>query len=484
MEQCASVLLSFPTDQELSDEQYNKQARQHVAAIEKMAKERLLVPFAEELLEHVNPSYNSISYLALLQTVYSELKTAQVSEELLARTANFLVVFDARQIRYFGITLTNLLGLLADGEVFPASIGVELLASTLLRLDPTGSILTSHHLGLVSLAYHTDNVEPALKAIDKTIVFYAGAKEKSDKRLLCDRTLPPTAYMTPESGLTGKLTAAMVLEYDFLVGLCYLSQKKWQQAFEAFERVITFPTRDNGCSKIMVEAYNKWLLTGLLLNGKAPSFPSNTSSSAQKAYNVMGKPYQAVAKAFEQPTADQLKTELTTLGQQFWREERNLGLVNEVLAHYQKWQVLKLRDVYTKISLEQIRTSTQDAETAANLPTEPEVVRLVQDMIEDGMLRGEITKPANGKPAYLTFLPEAGLSEARFADEIRESARRIQGLEPALKVTHERLATSRDYIRHLVKEKARADKGGPNEMGMFESQVDDEDLMTGIQSSL
>ncbi len=251
----------------------------------------------------------------------------------------------------------------------------------------------------------------------------------------------------------------MVLEYDLVSALCYLHQRRWQQAFDALERVITFPTRDNGCSKIMAEAFNKWVLTGLLLKGKTPVIPPTTGNGAQKAYNTLGKPYLAIAKAFEQTTAAQLRTELSNVNEQFFVEDGNLGLLNEVLRHYQKWQILSLRDVYAKIPLEKIRQTTQDGETAAHLETVGEVEKLLKSMIEDGMLRGVIEKPTDGKPAYLTFLSSTDtLSEEQFAVEIRASAQRIKNLEPVLKATNERLATSKDYIRHLIKEKSRAEK--------------------------
>ncbi len=363
-------------------------------------------------------------------------------------------------------------------------MGVELLATALLRVDPSGSILTSHHVSLVNLAYQTGNAELVRKVIDKKILFYAGMKEKSERRVASDMTLPPTAYVTPELGLTTRLTPSMVLEYDIVCALCYLNQRLWRQAFEALERVITFPTRDSGCSKIMVDAYGKWILTGLLLTGKTATIPATASGSAQKAFNTLGKPYVALAKAFEQPTADQLKTELLSIGEQFLAEESNLGLVREVVQHYQKWQILGLREVYTKVSLDKIRETTQDGQTAEPFETNDQVETLLRSMIGEGILRGVIEKPTDGKPSYLTFLPlEDPLTEEQFASEIRESARRIKDLEPILKATNERLASHREYIRHMIKEKARADKG-QHDMAIFEAQIEDEDLMTGIQTGL
>ncbi len=51
MDKCASILVSFPPDDELDDEQYHKAAKQHVQTLDKLTKDRTLSPFAAQLLE-------------------------------------------------------------------------------------------------------------------------------------------------------------------------------------------------------------------------------------------------------------------------------------------------------------------------------------------------------------------------------------------------------------------------------------------------
>lgn len=368
-----------------------------------------------------------------------------------------------------------------------ASVAVDLLATALLRLDPTGSVLTSHHVALVKLAYTTDDIQPALPVLEKNIVFYPGMRNLYETRPWCDMELPPAAYMTVDSGLTRQLSTNDVLQYDFFRGLCFIQRRSWQQALDALERVVSYPTRDNtSCSKIMVEAHNKWVLVGLLLNGKAPSLPPTTGLGPQKAYSSLSKPYQSIAKAFEESTAGTLKAEFEALGPQFWSEENNLNLMRLVLQHYQRWQILKLRQVYTKIPLEQIRRRTQSAETGAPLASEAEVEALVQSMIDEGTLSGAIERPAGGGPPYLTFAPPRGerLSETEFAERMMRSAQRIRDLGPLVKATDERLGASRDYIRFLVnqqkKDKDAAAAAHDYSLASFVNQVEDEDLMTGV----
>ncbi|KAK4104243.1 hypothetical protein N658DRAFT_466296 [Parathielavia hyrcaniae] len=486
MDKLASALLNFPpAGGAPDDDRYHWAAKSHSQKVDQLAGTPHFRESAAQLLDHVDPALNSISHLSLLSAARSANSLPQA--ELLAKVSIFLSTFDARQIRYAGKPFSVLLDWLVGWTLFPASVAVELLTTALLRLDPTGSVLTSHHVALVRLAFDTDNVELALPILEKNIVFYPGAKGQLEARPLCASDLPPVSYMTVESGLTKQLTSGDVLQYDLLRGLCFIQRRSWAQALEALERVITYPARDNhSCSKIMVEAHNKWILVGLLLNGKTPTLPNHTAAGAQKAFATLGKPYQAIGKAFEESTAESLRTEFESVGPQFFSEENNLNLMRLVMQHYQRWQVLNLRRVYTKISLEQMRARTQSAETAAPLATEAEMEALVQQMIDEGMLSGAIERPADGGPAYLAFhhhetdAQGGELTEAEFARKMARAAQRLAGLEPLVKATNERLGTNREYVRFLALQQKK-DKDARRDYDLsFLNQVEDEDLMTGV----
>ncbi|KAL2167863.1 hypothetical protein VTG60DRAFT_692 [Thermothelomyces hinnuleus] len=482
MDQLISVLLHFPpTGGIAGDDQYDSAAKSHSQKVDKLAASSDFNDAAAQLLDHVDPAVYSISHAHLLTAVRAANSLPQ--PDLLAKVAVFLNTFDARQMRYAGKTLAGILDWLVSGDLFPASVAVDLLTTALLRLDPTGSVLTSYHVALVKLAFTTDNVEPALPLLEKNIVFYPGAKGLQETRPLGSLDLPPASYMTVETRLTKQLSSSDVLQYDLLRGLCFIQRRAWAQAFDALERVVTYPAKDShSCSKIMVEAHNKWILVGLLLNGKTPTPPSYTAPGAQKTFAALGKPYHSIGKAFEESTAERLKTEFEDLGPQFFSEENNLSLMRLVLQHYQRWQVLNLRNIYTTVSLEQIRVRTQSAETAAPLATEAEVERLVKDMIDEGMLRGAIERPIDGGLAYLVFHePNEELSEAEFAQRMLRTAQRLKEVESLVRATNERLGTSRDYVRYLAGQQKKGGKDAQRDYGSsFVNQVEDEDLMTGV----
>lgn len=300
---------------------------------------------------------------------------------------------------------------------------------------------------------------------------------------ICDMSLSPPEYISPETSLSTVLDAESVLQYELLCGLLYCSRYQWEKAYAAFERVITHPTRDSGVSKIMAEAYNKWLLVSLLVNGHTPETPSTTGSNAKKTYETTGKPYAAIASHFDSMTAVPLKQEIEA-NVHIWQADRNMGLVQQVLAAHQKWQIMDLRNVYAKVSLADIRQQTCSAETGDLLATEEEVERLVQSMIESGMLKGVIKKPDN-KPAYLEYLSDSDeLSEVEYKKEMASAMQKMKDLEAIYRATSQRLSTNKYWINHIIKEKRREkENNGQNAVPpSFDAQIEDEDLMSGVIS--
>ncbi|KAL7622994.1 hypothetical protein AAE478_006673 [Parahypoxylon ruwenzoriense] len=488
MDRLASTLLAFPPGANLislsNDAAYDSSIKIHMNNLSRLLNDynSELVAHGHQLLQLLNPAVNSLSYLTVLHAlilpspgVVSSVPSALVLENLVV----FLLSFDARQCRYARAHLQDVLAAAGNNQHLPSSVAVEVLATAILNLDPTGSILTSSHILLAKLAYNTNNIDPALKVIDKNIVFYPGMANYSEPKYLCDLTLSPPAYISRETSLTSSLKTSSVLEYDLLCGMMYCSRRDWAKAHAAFERVVTYPSRDGGTSKIMVEAYKKWVLVSLLSKGRLGETPSYTATAATKLYGTLGKPYTAVAALFVTDNGQALKAEVEQ-NAQLWPEDGNLGLIQEVQAAYQKWRVLGLQQIYTKVSLSEIREQTTSAETGVRLEKDEDIETLIQNMVISGMLKGVIEKNDDGT-TFLTFLPPSTqLSEHEYAKELTAAAERLKRLHPIFKASNERLGTSKDYIKHVIKEAKQRERNEQDQAGSFDAHVDDEDLMGGI----
>ncbi|POS74600.1 hypothetical protein DHEL01_v207007 [Diaporthe helianthi] len=489
MDNAASILLGFPPSRPFAtDDDYDIAVHSHLYRIDELFSKdtATIAQHGFEILQLLDPAVNSISYLAVFNTL-SESASFPANVRLRA-LVQFLLTFDARQIRYVGSHLTTWLDKVASGTLLPHDLAVEVLANAILRLDPSGAMLTSHHLSLVRLAYDNNVPEPAFQVTDKQIVYFPGmsrdqaASNRANAEIqkpLCDMSLPPTNYIMVDTGLTTAVTVDQVLQYDLTCGLLYCSKRQWAKARAAFERVITHPTRDGGVSKIMIEAFNKWILVSLLVNGRTPAVPSSTGSTASKTCETTGKPYFSIAAHFDTLDASSLKTEVET-NSGVWANDRNTGLVQEVLAAHQKWQIINLRRIYSKVSLADVRQKTCSAETGEILPSDNDIEALVQGMISSGMLSGVIEKPA-GKPPYLKFLSDAGdLSEKQYQREIASIFAKMKDLEAIYTATSARLSTNPFYVKLHVRELQREKEMSHTKSLAFGAAVDDEDLMTGV----
>lgn len=320
--------------------------------------------------------------------------------------------------------------------------------------------------------------------ISNPVVYFPADKEPASKEnsFICDISLPTTSYITRASGLSSKLKYQDILEYSYCCGLIFIGMRNWEMAFVALEDAVTYPVRDGTCSKIMVEAYKKWILVGLLLRGKAISLPQGTSHIAAKAYHSIAKPYETIATLFESGTAARLKAEVE-FGQQIWRVDCNTGLILNVLAAHLPFQIRKLADIYSKISVPEIILQTVSAETGNRLPSAEAAEGLIQSMIREGSLHATLSHPPNEHAilAFVDNVPE--LSEAEMQRELAATTQRMQALAREIKETDHMLTHDKEYIKYATKQK-RLGKTTPGESSVNQSCMDwnpleDEDLMTG-----
>ncbi|KAK8050632.1 hypothetical protein PG994_012362 [Apiospora phragmitis] len=465
MDQALATCLAFPPEQQVlqDDAAYDQAIQAHLLKLTKLLKDPPvpLGQYGGQLLELIDPDLNSLSYVAVLHSLLLP-NLVGPREFILDKLVRFLLGFDPRQLRYAGSHLLEIMTAVCSGSLLPPSVAVEVVSAAILKIDPTGSMFISTHLQLVKLAYSTNNIEPALKVVEKNIVFYPGMANWKRPTMLCDMTLSPSVYIHKETGLTNHVKAASVLD------------ENGEKAHAAFERVVTFSTREGGCSKIMAEAYKKWVLVSLLFQGQGHTLPQYAGPAAAKAYQTLGKPYKDVASLFDTTNAEELRSEVQK-SSQIWQDDQNVGLMKEIK---------NLQKVFSKISIAEIRQQTKSAQTGTNLNSDDDIEALIQNMIISNSLKGVMEKNDDGT-VFLTFLPSSTvLSEAEYAQELAKTAVQLKALEPIFKATNERLGTSREYIKHLVKEQKRAaDKSELDPTMGFESHVDDEDLMGGVTST-
>ena len=110
----------------------------------------------------------------------------------------------------------------------------------------------------------------ALPVLDHNIYHFPSITNKSAENSMFPHLSSPhdssSTFITPESGLSGKLEYRDHLIYFLYGAMIYMGLKKWKRACLFLEIVIMSPAVSS-VSKIQVEAYKKWVLVSLLYKG-------------------------------------------------------------------------------------------------------------------------------------------------------------------------------------------------------------------------
>ncbi|KAF7860320.1 hypothetical protein EAF04_008447 [Stromatinia cepivora] len=490
MDNFLSRMLLFPPHPAplvpLSDPQYDAGITSQIETLKKTSEKTLLQSTAggESPLDVINPSLNTVPYIYLLNAhiaaAYKNEKGINI-DDLWDKATSFLHSFDRRQIRYLGEELQDIMSFVTQvaSQQHQPGAAIPPIREALLRIDPSGSVLTSNHLFLVRLALETRYFTAITELIDKPVLYIPAKEPVSYTKFLCEVDLPAQSYITIKSGFTSKLKPLEVLEYFYYSGSVYIGLHKWDAALEMLENAITYPVNEGGVSLVMVEAYKKWLLVGILQYGTVLQLPKTTSAPAAKAYHIIAKPYEAVASIFETGSAARLKSE-AEFGRQVWTDDGNYGLMYCVLCAYQKFQIRNLANVYSKIGAADIMSLTTSAETGAKLTSIKQIEDLIQSMIADGTLPATMIRDQSGH-AVLAFAPTGPvLSETQVQNDLVASTRRIQSLAKQIKVTDRVLTHDKRYLDSAQRAKSKAKKvGGVTVDAMdWNTVIEDEDIMT------
>jgi COP9 signalosome complex subunit 3 len=417
--------------------------------------------------------------------------------ELTQLVVRFLESFDGRQIRYVGDLYLELIHELvkckwvpvrylflskhapcADSECQgPQAVG--LLASAILRIDPTSQMLTSSHCHLAELAYESRQFEAALPVIGIPYVYVPGMKNQTDPQHFGDSGASPAAFISTRTNLTENLSKDAIMKYDTTCGMIFADLGRWKDAHAAFSRVVAFPSRDGSVILAMASAYKKMVFSSLLAYGRLAPLP-HVHGATPKQYQTAAKAYHDVANVFMHENVEKLKNEVYKYSQE-WSEDGNVALVQLVMEGYQKWQIIALGDIYSKISISEVRELTKSAVTGKRLPTDEAVETLIVGMISTGLLNGVVMTHTDGKK-YLSFLPQGGeITESEFAAELKRSVARMQALAKIVQSTDTRLLTHKDHIKFIHRELKQTDADSHMDAGFgFDQSIEDEDLMVGI----
>lgn len=269
----------------------------------------------------------------------------------------------------------------------------------------------------------------------------------------------------------------MYLEYYLMGGMCYMAMKRYQEAIFFLEVVLTAPAPQNVASLIMVEAYKKWLLLGLLVYGYYPPIPKTVGLNAIKHIRALAKPYECVAEVFKAGNINRLLGEIESANN-VWQEEGNYGLMVEVYQAFRRFSVLKLGRTFVALSIAEVARRTSPHGSDLN-----ETRAYLQGLIASGELKAVISDGGNNGQ-ILRFLSSSkpAKSETQVESALALQTQELQILLKHVQDSEHRMEISKEYIDYLKKLKKIKDdekKANPTGSGGRSAAVDDvdEDMM-------
>jgi len=453
-----SILLSFPPDNvaRLSPKDYDKQMNEYIKQLSKVPKSFYTKTFDKKnILELLNPSVNTVPYaLALVEQAKAGNGNKATIEQILNNTILFFATFDPVQARYAADCWTLLLDWTLDQLKQLVVVDFSPISAAWLRLDPTVGTFTSFHIRFLRACVNSGVPSQALPILDKSIYAFPIISPKSAlEELPSDTNELSSSFIAPKSGFTAKITCEQVLEYYLVGAHVYIGQRNYSRARLFLESVILTPSQQHAVSALQVEAYKRWVMIGLLAEGKSYPIPRTSDQQVIKAIRTIAKPYDALVEDFEKRDWQKYQAEMDA-GTQVWYEDGNLSLVKEAGDALLRCRVLDLQNTYAALPMSRV---------ASHLGFQPQqTLQLVADMIRQGYMHASIIPGAPTGDSVLRFhlTSMSPLSAIAHDYELQAQTKRIEDLVAFIRDTDRRLQLSKDFVDHRKRVKRNSGPDG------------------------
>ncbi|XP_014215702.1 COP9 signalosome complex subunit 3 [Copidosoma floridanum] len=281
---------------------------------------------------------------------------------VLAQIKEFIAGCNGEQVRFATELYADLCHHLADilVELNIPIRGIDLLCKAIRRIQLYDSQLTSIHADLCKLCLLAKCFKPALEFLNTDI-----------------------------TGISIEDDAKYFLLYYYYGGMIYTAMKNYDSALYFYEVCVMTPA--SAVSHIMIEAYKKYILVSLILNGKVVLLPNYTSNLIKRHIKRLSQPYQELATEYATNNCDEVQGVITKFGDNFSRDN-NMGLVKQVLNSLYKKNIQRLTNTFLTLSL-------SDVAARVKLPSPADAEKYILNMIEDG----EIFATINQKDGMVIF---------------------------------------------------------------------------------
>eukprot|EP01137_Pigoraptor_chileana_P000015 Opistho-2@35477 len=240
----------------------------------------------------------------------------------------------------------------------------------------------------------------------------------------------PVTELSPKAT---SLDPVHVLLYHYYGGIVYCSQKRFKDALYFFQLAITVPAFTT--SAVAIEAYKKYILVSLLVNGQVGALPKHASTTIVRSLRVYTEAYTELATAFEKRDPQHLRAVAQDRMNTF-HEDRNVGLVKQCLESVYNANIERLTQTYLTLSL-------ADIASTVHLRGAAEAESYVLKMIENKQIFAKIDQVA-GMVSFHDDPEEYDSIDT--IEKIESHVRRAREIFAAMKRKEDQISVSAHYL--------------------------------------
>jgi len=287
------------------------------------------------ILEPLDSQVHSLGVLHVLSMKVDSLNsqtTNEVIQQLLQQLKHFTPLCCREQLSHARGKFSTMFHTLTQ-ELCARNIpirGIVIVSAAIDKLQAHPSQLTSVHADLCQLCLAAKCFKPALKYLD--------------------------IYISEVGKEGGAMSSLHYLSYYYYGGMVYAALKHWDRSLYFFEQAVTCPA--SAVSMIMVEAYKKYLLVSLLLEGHIVALPKYTSNVLLRYIKHYVCEYQELANVYAEGSVSRLEAILIPHRNVF-SQDSNMGLCKQVVVSLSKRNIQKLTKTFVTISLEDVIVRAQ-----------------------------------------------------------------------------------------------------------------------------
>ncbi|KAK6539623.1 hypothetical protein TWF694_009831 [Orbilia ellipsospora] len=441
MERFIGNVLAFPSSPDLTVQEYNKDLKSLHDFLSKLSAQTLAGTRDNDPLELLDNRANSLgilfSFFARLSIDKNEIQT------LWPKLIDFFSEFDGRQIKY---AKDQLMAVLKTFLHFCEACNKPILAIkplehaiSQLNLPAGSKMFSSLHTRFVKKCLDARSFRAALSIIDVDVEEFPPKGEKD-------------------------VTYRDVLQYYIYGAMIYMAIKKWRRASDFLQFVLSYP--GTAISQIQIDAFKKFVLVTLMLEGKNFEYPKTIPQHTIKGCRVLGRPYEAFATAYSTGNPDLLRRE-AALVKEIFQQDGNWGLAEQCLENFRRLSIKALTNTYSTLSVQAIASRDLDVLGSRNSATSLEdLERYILDMIDRKEIKASLShlpSPSGGQATscMVSFhdLPE---SEIDILQDLEAQIARTVQITNQARQLDKKLGISKEYISYTSKMKRGA---GPADHG-------------------